>query len=234
MADLSQFAGVSYIPKSAGGLILGGKVWPCDVPVFNPGDHGLEVKIGDGARRRFPKQTELDLFVLHWTGGENPPPKVFDVLDGRELGVEFSIGKYGDVWQFADPILVDTFDAGPVNKRSAGVEIINCGWKSEGRASASNFREEYTTRLHGRPRRFTRFYPAQIRAAIALVDAIIKSEQTLIKRRIPRDGSGALITSVMGGGQLAAYEGVLGHFHITADKSDPGTDIFDAFAAAGY
>jgi len=226
-----------YIPETAGGLILGGEQWHCDVPVFNPEDHGLEVEIGDGARRRHPKRTELDLFVLHWTGGERNPPGLFETLEARELGVEFAIGHFGDVWQYADPLLVDTFDAGKVNPRSMGVEIVNYGFRGKGRKPPGRWgksRDLYETKLNGRKRTFARFRPAQINSAVALLEAVIASETTLIERRIPRDGAGVFMARQMARAELRAFNGVLGHFHVSGRKSDPGTDIFDALDACGF
>src|SRR5690349_11105935 len=98
------------------GLIIGGKVVPCDLPVYNWHDHGLEFRVGDGARRRTPK-VEIDLFIWHWGGGLGDYKAMYNVLDTRELGVEFFIDD-GKIYQYADPIFVDTFDAGPYNPRS--------------------------------------------------------------------------------------------------------------------
>jgi hypothetical protein len=196
-------------------------------------DHGLQVKVGDGARRRFPKRTDLDLFVHHTTGGENPPRTVFDVLDDRELGVEFITDHEGVVWQFADPIAVDTFDAGRFNRRSIGNEIINYLFgKPKGRLG--QLRDTYRTRMNGQRRTFARSFPAQLNSAFNLTEAIIDSGLTKITRNIPYDANGDILRRTMSDHEVDTFTGVLGHFHLTRSKSDPGTDIFEMYKACGY
>ncbi len=219
------------LPAEATGLILGGVYQPCAVPVYNWHDHGLEFEAGDGARRRHPKKTDLDLFVLHWTGGEAPPPRMYKVLDRRELGIEFAIGATGDVWQFCDPLKVDTFDAGPYNRRSIGVEIVNYGFGA-GRNRAN--RTHYNCVLNGHKRNFAHFFPAQLKAAVALVDAVIESGKTKIARKVPRTPDGSFISRKMAKSELAQFDGVCGHFHISMKKSDPGLDIFREFIKCGF
>ena len=192
----------------------------------------MECKVGDGARRRNPK-TLIDLFVLHWTGGEGDAKACFDVLDTRELGVEFCIDREGDIFQFADPVFVDTFDAGSVNPRSIGVEITNYGFRDIASQipKYGRDREIYDAIMRGKLRKFARFYPEQIKSAIALVDAV-----TAALPSIPRCLAGKnakLFTGTMTRSQLAAYTGVIGHFQLSDNKSDPGTDLLDAFAATG-
>lgn len=59
-------------------------------------------------------------------------------------------------------------------------------------------------------------------------DSLIKLTATLcmtfpkIKCDYPKDAEGHLITRKLDDKQLAAYEGVLGHYHIQTDKTDPG------------
>jgi N-acetylmuramoyl-L-alanine amidase len=59
-------------------------------------------------------------------------------------------------------------------------------------------------------------------------DSLIKLTATLcrvfprIRCDYPRDAAGRLITHKLPSDQLAGYEGVLGHYHIQTDKTDPG------------
>lgn len=215
-----------------GAIIMNGKSVETGRPVKTWMETGLECKVGDGARRRTPK-TLIDLFVLHWTAGEGGGPECFSVLDQRELGVEFCIDIQGVIWQFADPVLVDTFDAGYVNPRSIGVEITNYGFRNDPSEVPSRGKQRplYQTSIRNKRRTLARFWPEQLVSAIALVDAVTGALPS-IPRNLP-GMDGQLFTGTATRGQIAHYAGVIGHFHLSDEKSDPGTDIFDAFAATG-
>src|SRR6478736_9531980 len=182
---------------NASGLIIGGKVVPCRKPVHNWNDHGMQFKPGDGARKRIPKQL-IDLFVWHWTGGSGTMEALYSVLDTRELGVEFGIDRKGDIYQFADPLLVDTYDAGPYNPRSVGCEISNYGFTGPGRPIPSKDRDRgtYAMVMNGKTRTFARFYVVQLDAAHALGDAVSAAIPT-IPRRIPTQANGVLYPNEM-------------------------------------
>jgi hypothetical protein len=219
----------------ASGLIIGGNVVPCDMPVHNWTDHGLQFKVGQGARRRF-KKTAIDLFVWHWTGGLGGIKALFRVLEQRDLGVEFFIDD-GAIYQFADPIAVDTFDAGKFNPRSIGCEIQNWGFVGKGRPPPkSDPREMYNTRMNGKPRQFARFAPEDIRAAMALGIACSAAIPTL-PAMIPVGQDGRLFRDFIGGAGRGSWmenvQGHIGHYMINAAKSDPGHDLLQGFIDSG-
>lgn len=62
----------------------------------------------------------------------------------------------------------------------------------------------------------------------AQYDALIKLTYTLctilprIRNDYPRNENGALATEVLSGDELSRFSGVLGHFHVSANKVDPG------------
>lgn len=215
------------------GLVLGGTEIPCKADVRNWTEHGLEVRDGHGARRR---RSKIDLAVLHWTGAEGAPSRVFRTLERRELGVEFCIGRDGVVWQFADPLELDTFDAGWVNRRSLGIEIVNAGWRKTATALRRKNLDRciYTDRIHGRKIDMADFLPPQTMAVVHLLDAVIDSGKTSIKRAIPRTDAGGLVKRRMSRKELSTFAGVIGHFHVSRRKIDPGTRIFGTLAACGY
>jgi hypothetical protein len=216
----------------ATGLIIGGKVVPCDKPVFNWNDHGLAFKPGDGARKRLAKQT-IDMFIWHWTGGNGTYQGLYNVLDQRDLGVEFYIGN-GMICQFADPLLVDTYDAGPFNPRSVGCEIRNYGYTDWDRPLPAAFKERqtYETKMNGRTRKFARFHEDEIQCAIALGDAVSAAIPS-IPRAVPAAG-GKLYPDTMSRTALSKFKGHLGHYHLTDNKSDPGHDLLQRMLDAGY
>ncbi len=220
---------------TATGLIIGGKRVACAQPVHNWHDHGMEFVPGDGARRRIPKSL-LDLFVWHWTGGSGSMEALYRVLDARELGVEFGIDRDGDIYQFADPLLVDTYDAGPYNPRSVGCEVSNYGFMMDPKKAPplkDRDRGTYTMEMNGRLRTFARFYAKQLAAVLALGDAVSAAIPS-IPRRVPADAKGVLYANVMTKFELRKFSGHLGHFHLTDSKSDPGADLLGGLLANGY
>lgn len=212
-------------------VIIGGIEYPCGAEVSTWHDHGLEFHAGKGARKR----TQVpDLLVLHVTGGEGAPPQVYTTLVRRELGIEFVIDIEGVIWQFCDPLLIDTFDAGPINRRSIGVEIVNYGYRADPKTVPLKGRARplYDTIIHGRKIKMARSNPAQLAALVALADTL--SLALNIPRRLPRNAAGDVHTRLMGPAEVYAFRGVLGHLHVSGAKVDPGTDVFDALDAAGY
>ena len=215
-------------------LIIGGKEVPCAAHVVDWRVHGYEFKPGRGGRRRNPK-VEVDLMVWHWTAGESDNRGLFGILDRRELGVEFGIDRSGVIWQYCDPLVVDTWDAGSVNPRSMGVEIANYGAAAEADIPrAGRDRPRYQTTMHGRARTFAAFYPAQLEAAWALAEAVSEAHPAIM-RQVPRDPmTNELIKRVLVGEELTTFAGHIGHFHVTDQKVDPGTDLLELFKSRGY
>ena len=215
------------------GPIIGGQQYYCTAPVLTWRDHGLEFQPGHGARER---RETVELHVVHVTGGEGAPPRMFSTLEKRELGVEFAVDVDGTIWQFCDPLEVDTFDAGYVNRRSVGTEIVNYGYRSR-RAEIpfrGRDRPTYETTIHGRRLRMARSWPVQIASLLALQETLASCPKLSIARALPRDSRGELRTGLMTRQEVADYSGVIGHFHVSRSKIDPGTDVLDALAACGY
>lgn len=217
------------------GILIGGVWHSCAAPVETWHKHGLEFRPGKGARKRDPN-TPIDLFVVHVTGGEGAPPAMFATLNQRELGVEFAIDIEGVIWQFCDPLLVDTFDAGPINKRSIGVEIVNYGYRADPKTVPlkGKARPLYDCVIHGRRVVMARSNPAQLKALVALADTLTSCPALKIPRKLPRTKSGEVHGRLMDSAEIAAFAGVLGHLHVSGAKIDPGMDVFDALDAAGY
>jgi N-acetyl-anhydromuramyl-L-alanine amidase AmpD len=201
-------------------VVYGHKV-AIDADVLLWTDTGLEFKAGDGARRRNPKR-QVDLGVVHWTGSENDIPTLFRTLDTRELGVEFAIDKAGVIWQFCDPALIDTFDAGVVNPRSWGVEVVCYGHrKLFSLRNPDSARPTYNCRLHGKTFKAAEFNHAQLQALHALCNAMATAFPSM-PRQVPVGPDRLVLNRAMRPDELRDYRGVVGHFHITNKKVDPG------------
>ena len=192
------------------------------VPVFDWHDHGIEFTPGDGHNKARLKPA--DLFVWHWTGGESEPDRMAKYLRKRTLGVEFAISRFGNIFQFCDPVEVDTADAGIVNSRSWGCEVINFGFRRWHKGfltpKLGKDRGLYQTVLNGKIRKFAKFYPWQIQSAIALADAVSAASE--IPATVPAN------CDVMTRGQLASFSGHVSHSNVSARKSDCGPELINA------
>ena len=204
-------------------VFLSGQPVHIGTPAVTWMDHGMVFERGRGARAR---KRKIDLVVLHWTGGENEPPAVFETLEKRELGIEFAIGSDGLVWQFCDPSKIDTFDAGKFNGRSVGIEMVNYGHRPTLRqvptAGLDRWQEDQV--IHGRGMRVANFYRPQMDAMVRLVDRLCDWYQ------IPKQYPYAKTVPEC----IEDFKGVAGHFHLTTRKTDPGLEPFRHLNTKGF
>ena len=214
----------------AKGITIGGEVWPVYgppelpiIPVLNWDDHGKKVEAGHGHNK--PRVKPIDLAVWHWTGGERDPMGVFDTLRRRRLGVEFVIAARAPViYQFADPLEVDTADAGAFNDRSVGIEIPNFGFRRLKSYWRRFDREMYEATIHGRLMKLARFRPYQLLVVRCLAEAL--SAALPIPRRIMESGVGNVYPTVHP--ERKIFTGHAGHFQLSRRKYDPGLDLLQA------
>lgn len=75
--------------------------------------------------------------------------------------------------------------------------------------------------IQGRVQRQYDFTPEQY-AALTKLTATLCTVFPKIKCDYPKDENGKLITHALSPEQYAAYQGVLGHYHVQTNKSDPG------------
>jgi N-acetyl-anhydromuramyl-L-alanine amidase AmpD len=75
--------------------------------------------------------------------------------------------------------------------------------------------------VQGRTQRQYDFTPQQYRA-LAHLTATLCTVFPKIKCDYPRDENGQLLTHALTNDQLRDYQGVLGHYHVQTNKSDPG------------
>lgn len=177
--------------------------------------------------RRFvglPQRREkLRGICLHWTGGVRPPDGVFSTLKARGLSVHYGVGIDGSVWQYADDDR-HCRHAGGVNAWTVGIEVVSAGFAHSPahmlELDRGVSRIEYTDGIHGKRVSMLDFLPAQYDALGALLDELTARHD--IPRRMPMDG-GRLLARKLAPKELDAYSGVLGHYHASGDKCDPGS-----------
>ena len=205
------------------GVVIDGKTHPLIHPgtgepirVFGPEDTGMEFKAGVGNSRK--RTVPVTLGVVHWTASEVSAAAIFNVLKTRELGVEYVINAFGDLYQFCDQAHVDTADAGAANKISWGVEIVSAGvysskWaEPNGRTPKLGPRDAYNASIHGQTVRCLDFYKDQFATLCAL--------NKLIADVVPTYGRAVCTASTVI--DWKTFNGAVGHFHITTGKLDPG------------
>jgi N-acetylmuramoyl-L-alanine amidase len=76
-------------------------------------------------------------------------------------------------------------------------------------------------KVHGETLHQYDFAPQQYDALIKLTATLCKVLPK-IKCDYPRDASGALITKALSNDEYDRYQGILGHFHVQTNKTDPG------------
>jgi hypothetical protein len=171
--------------------------------------------------------SRVAMAAMHWTGGEGDAKDVYSVLKARGLSVDFTIERDGRIVQHSDPAKLATWHAGSINRRSWGVEVINGAVK----ALASKDRIYSTQTIHGSTAQYADFFDAQVRALAELLTIV--NGFFGIPMKVPRDGSGALLATAMRPEDLATFTGVVGHFHVTKSKVDPGIEVWHQLAKAG-
>ncbi len=151
---------------------------------------------------------------LHWTGGEGGPTQVHTVLNARRLSVHFFIDYAGVVYQFCDAS-ARAAHIGTENARCIGVEIAN---RASAKPDPKHPREMYTDTVQGKTFRASYFTFWQVESARALTTALCSAYG------LPYASPAS--SKVLPPADLRAFRGVLGHFHATKRKVDPGTRLF--------
>ena len=189
-----------------------------------------------GLRSTRPRKEAVRAVVLHWTGGMGGPAAVYRTLRTRVgprtpdgLSIHYVIAADGEVVQMAPHGLV-CLHAGIANEWSIGVEIVSPGipkgtaYEKERKAGVR--REAYPAlmRKARRPISLLDFTEAQTKSVVLLCETLC---DTLGVRRAVPEEDGALQRTEMSPSQLAAFGGVMGHFHCHPSKLDPGTRILE-------
>jgi len=197
-------------------IICAGRSVPVEGQVVLPDQHCLIFRKWTNWR---PRKGAPDRIVLHWTGGEGSGPQVFQVLKTRGLSIHFVVDGTGTIWQFLDPASDHAYHAGRVeNPRSIGIEVSCYGFRRWPRSIPEKGadRKVYPCTIHGRPRHVADYRPEQHKAIAALCSALCDSLG--IPKRVHVDPRRCLSVA-----ERKHMAGVIGHYHISPRKLDPGT-----------
>lgn len=137
----------------------------------------------------------------------------------RSIGVEVAqIGAYPDAQ--AEPLLrwYDHDATGPFISYGG---LVDTGVRTPGFVARPIRPELQAGRIHGTMLYQYDFTAAQY-AALARLLATLHVVLPRIRLDAPRDADGAVLTRALSTEELAGYSGVLGHYHVTERKVDPG------------
>jgi len=160
-------------------------------------------------------QRVVSQFVIHYDAAGSAA-RCFEVLHDRcGLSCHFLLDVDGTVYQTLD-LKERAWHAGAANDASVGIEIANLG------AYPPDERPGYPVRgrIHGVELAQQPFTDAQYEALAHLAAALTRVLPR-IEARFPRDAGGAVVARVLPGGG-ASFAGILGHYHLTKAKVDPG------------
>jgi len=155
----------------------------------------------------------LDVKERAWHAGD---------ANSRSIGIEIAnIGAYPP--DDRSGTLEEWYEADASGFR----RVVLPGWMSESGIRTPGFvarpkrNEAVVGQVQGRTLRMYDLTEQQYESLVKLTAALCRVFPR-IKCDYPRDGSGHLITAKLPDEQLAAYQGLVGHYHLTAQKIDPG------------
>jgi N-acetyl-anhydromuramyl-L-alanine amidase AmpD len=172
-------------------------------------------------------QAVIRQFIVHHDGCASAA-MCFNVLQNeRGLSCHFLMDNDGTIYQTMDLSLM-AYHAGGFNTHSVGIEICNRGdakrdpdyYRKKGQK-----REMTTVRIHGHVYQCFQFTPQQIDAMHALVKAVNRALPN-VPLEYPQDSPGHQAWGELP--NVAQFAGILGHYHTTRRKWDPGPFDFQA------
>jgi N-acetylmuramoyl-L-alanine amidase len=182
----------------------------------------------DNNNYRIRESGKPTMFVVHWDACLSTKSMV-NVLKERGLSVQFGIDNDGTIYQLMDANNI-AWHAKGVNSTSCGVEIANAvDMKFSEWYPKNGFEKRPIMKnviVHNKEMQpHLGFYQIQIEALKALIDAV--SRACNIPLAVPTDSSGKLIRGVDSRVIKGVYRGIVGHYHVTSNKTDPASLDFE-------
>lgn len=154
----------------------------------------------------------LDVKERAWHAGD---------ANDRSVGVEIAgIGAYPPGDGTLDKWYAKDARDRPVLRLPAAM-AANSGIRTAGFEARPARDERIEGRIHGRPLEQFDFTEAQYRSLEKLAAALCRIFPR-IEARMPRLADGSVAQRKLSDSELAAFRGILGHFHLTEAKIDPG------------
>ncbi len=164
----------------------------------------------------------VDQIVLHYDA-VGSSRGCFAILDKRGLSAHFLIDTDGTIYQTMD-VRERAWHATTSNDRSVGIEIANIGAHDVNTSAAGapgTGKGGSRGVINGRLVEMPRYTPAQEEALAALCAALCRALPR-ITPNYPQDAHGRVEPRTLDPARLAAFRGILGHYHIQTNKVDPG------------
>ena len=183
--------------------------------------------LGDNPTLR-AAQAVIRQFVLHHDGCPTAA-SCFNVLHNeRGLSCHFLLDNDGTIYQTVD-LAYMAFHAAGFNAGSVGIELCNRGDAKKAPdyyARRGHRRDVTTCRIHGHTYLAFDYTGAQYEAMKALARGLVRALPNL-PAEYPQESPGYQAWGVLPG--VHGYSGLLGHYHTTRRKWDPGPFDFKKF-----
>ncbi|CAG8510726.1 6504_t:CDS:1 [Diversispora eburnea] len=213
--------------ETNGTLILNGKEYGVSFPVINFRDEqrGMSFHTPDRSKhwgeRSDPTGKSIECIILHWDVAKSSKD-CFQALVDRGLSIHLMIDYDGTVYQSLD-LAKRAWHAGSDNDHSVGIEINNPydvkhydpNWPRE----IVNSR---TPNKQGKFHKHLDFRPEQKTRVVEVVEALC-SILDVPRKLPPLDSEGKVVARTL---QKNEINGVLGHFHTSSVKIDPGDTLW--------
>ncbi|MGM0576770.1 MAG: N-acetylmuramoyl-L-alanine amidase [Myxococcota bacterium] len=219
--------------KDPGGLSFPSKRYEALSTTGSPiyGDRRLE---GNKVQDLADLKKAVHQVILH-TDLTSDSYMCFKVLVSRGLSTHFMIDWDGTIYQGLDP-LYQAFHAGESNNGSIGVDLNNVMRNLVREPEATPYPEDHERigemskkeyrrpksgrmRINGAEVQAYGYTDAQYQALLSLLSTLTKVLDR-IQPYPPLDEKGEIIASTLEDG--VGFEGILGHFHVSASRWDPG------------
>lgn len=172
-------------------------------------------------------QSVVRQFIVHHDGCASAQ-MCFNVLHNeRGLSCHFLMDNDGTIYQTMDLSLM-AYHAAGFNARSVGIELCNRGDAKRDPSYYSRKgqkRDKTTVRIHGHIYQCFQYTPGQIDAMFALAKALNRALPN-VPLEYPQDTPGHQAWGEIP--NAAQFAGILGHYHTTRRKWDPGPFDFQS------